>query len=506
MPARRVGPVLIAAAFFALRGTAVPARATSSAARMRDERPTAMAASDAPWLSDDAPPLRILYRAPSASAASALTTRAPDAYARLSAALGVVLPTPFTLRLYESDDAYAKDHPLGRLVSGVWAEEHRPRREAAVVVPRTTDDAVDMGALDIAVRYALGHQLLAHASNGRLPGAFQEGIARLFMPPTSATQAGVATLRAAHARGALVPWSDLSAPGSSYLKPDITYPESLSIAVYVVQTRGFECLAALPAASASDVPFREAFTLACGTSFDDAEAAWRLWLPSYVDGGWREHPLFSPDLGPARQLLAIGEDGRVAALLRAVVAVTPPGAAADDARSLLARAEGGAASNRTLGTAVAALAGGDYARARTAAAEAKTRAAEVGADGVVDNAAELDSRAAMGLRADADASRADRLPPWRVFEARRAAAAAATSYARLGNDVAAARARAVLERLDGRLAPIGWLCLFAGVALLAHAVRRRRRLSSATSGSAVEQRAPAAARPGPTADQRIAGR
>lgn len=477
-----------------------PVRAAQGTAPATAPLPGGDPDAPGPWLADDALPLRLLFRPPSSSAAEALKSRAPAALAALGAALGAELPTPFTLRLYATDDAFARDHPLGRLSNGYWAEEHRPRREAAVVVPRTPDGAVDLSALDVAVRYALAHQLLAHASEGRLPGAFQEGIARLFLPPTAATQSGVATLRAAGARGAIVPWSDLAGPGSSYLQPEITYPEGLSIAVQLVEARGFRCLADLAVASASDAPFRDAFARACGVSFETAEAEWRRWLPRYVDGGWRDHPLFRTDLAPARQLLAVGENDRVAALLRAVLAVTPPGAVADEARALLARAEGGADSNRLLATAAAALSAGDYGAAQAAAAAAKDRAADVGADGIAGGATELGARAAAGQRAALDEARASRLPRWRVFEARRAAAAAAAAYARLGNDPAAARSRALLDGLDRRVVPIAWLCLLAGALVLGDAVRRRRRIARPAGGGPAASAAPGRpARRGPRA-------
>lgn len=425
------------------------------------------------WLADDTPPLGILYRPASAAAAAALRPRLSIVCTSMSAAFDAHLPERFSVRLYATDDAYGADHPLARRVGADWVEEHRPRREASLVVPSTADGAVDVGALEAAVRYALAHQLLAHASNGRLPGGFQEGIARLVTPPSGRTQSGVAALRAAMDRGGLIGWTELIGPGSATVRPDVGYPESLSIAVFLVRERGFACLTDVARAAAGDVPFRTAFEAACGAPFEESELAWRDWLPTYVDGGWRTHPLFSPDLGLARQLLAEGEPATVVPLLRAVVAANGDGPLASDAQSMLARAESGAASQQALTTAEAALAAGDYQAVRHAAADARTHAAPVGASGALDRAAALDDRGAEGLAAASDLERAERLPPWRLFEARRAAHRAATGYARLGNDLAAARAVTVRAVLDRRAAPVAWLAVLVGAALLGHATRRR---------------------------------
>ena len=448
--------------------------------RQRHGRTISAAALRQPgWLVDDGPPVGIAYRPETAAAYAALQPRLGTAYVALVDAFGASLPAPFTVRLYASDDAYGADHPLARKVGGNWVEEHRPRREASVVAPTTADGSVDVNALEASVRYALAHQLLAHASNGRLPSGLQEGMARLMTPPSGETQTGVAALRSAMDTGALIGWTALIGPGSAYIQPEVGGPESLSIAVFLVQDRGFGCIRDVAHAAAGDVPFRTVFRAACGVSFADAEAAWLAWLPRYVDGGWRDSPLFSPDLGPARQLLAEGEEAVVVALLRAVVAANSGGPLALDAQAMLARAEAGAAAQVALATAQAALAAGDYASARRSAAEAGDRAAPVGASGALERAAALDARGAEGLAAARELDRATRLPPWQLFAARRAAHRAAILYARLGNDLAAQRAVAVRTTLDRRAAPFAWLAVLAGLGVLAHAGRRRMRFARA---------------------------
>ncbi|MFN8424399.1 MAG: hypothetical protein U0470_13835 [Anaerolineae bacterium] len=140
-----------------------------------------------------------------------------------------------------------------------------------------------------------------------------------------------------------------------------------------------------------------------------------------------------------------------------MLAVTPPGAVADEVRALLARAEGGADSNRLL-AAAAALSAGDYDAAQAAAAVAKARAADVGADGIAGGATELGTRAAAGQRAALDEARAARLPRWRVFEARRAAAAAAAAPASATTRPRRDRARCSTGSIDASSPSLGSAC------------------------------------------------
>ncbi len=311
-------------------------------------------------------------------------------------AFGASLPAPFTVRLYASDDAYGADHPLARKVGGNWVEEHRPRREASVVAPTTADGSVDVNALEASVRYALAHQLLAHASNGRLPSGLQEGMARLMTPPSGETQTGVAALRSAMDTGALIGWTALIGPGSAYIQPEVGGPESLSIAVFLVQDRGFGCIrmsrTPLPAMcrsapcsgphAAGRSPTVEAawLTLGCRATWTAAGATARCSAPTSDPPGssW----LRARKRSPSRSL-------------RAVVAANSGGPLALDAQAMLAWAdEAGAAAQVALATAQAALAEGDYASARRCAAEAADRAAPVGASGALERARRRSTRAA----------------------------------------------------------------------------------------------------------------
>ncbi len=460
----------------AIRLGAALALALAAAPAAVRSAPSALPASARPaqaeWIVDDVGPLRLAYRPADRTAADALRDRLGAMATDLAAALDAALPTPLTLRLYGDVDRLRADHPLARLTDAGLAEEHRPRREAAALVPVGAGGAVDPIGLDAAVRYALAHQILAHAADGRLPGGFQEGLARLVTPPSAATQTGVAALRAAIDRGDLIAWSELSGPGSAYLRPELSYPQSASMAVYLALVHGFDCVTGLPRAAAGDAPFRTAFARACGVPFETAERAWRAWLPSYVDGGWRAHPLYDPSLSLARERMARGDDAGAASLLRAAVAVLDDGPARDAARALQQRAAAGGAAATGLATADAALRAGDYAAVRTRAEDVRQAAAPVGAAGAVNSAERLAELGRTGLSAHDDLRRAVALPPWRVLAARRSADRAARAFAALGNDLAASEAVTVRGALDRRAAPWGWFLLAAGLGLLAHAHAR----------------------------------
>jgi hypothetical protein len=84
-------------------------------------------------------------------------------------------------------------------------------------------------------------------------------------------------------------------------------------------------------------------------------------------------------------------------------------------------------------------------------------------------------RARLGRQAAGELARARSLPVWRFAEARWLAFRAADAYEQLGNDLAAADARRLVEAVDRRQAPSGWALLVTGIALLLWNVHRRAR-------------------------------
>ncbi len=425
----------------------------------------------------------ILSQPASVPARDYFATRADALYEALAAVFGAELETPITLRLFGSIEAYRGANPLAAEIDGALEPGRRGRRELDLAVPAAMGDAgaspdgSPHAGLDDALRRELAYRFAARLSGERLPAGLRAGIAQYLELPDARNAAGVARLREALDEGRLYNWSELYAPGGAFVDPPLTLPQNLSIVHYLAGTFGFAKLADLVRASAGAPGWRDALESTYGRPPVELEAAWRAWLPSYLDGGWRRHALYSQDLGLAEAMLAQGDYAgatrQLGGVLSLLASADPPAAA--PARALLARAESGLAARRSLDAAGAALAAGDYPAAEVAALEARRALTGLGDGRGADQAGTIAERARLGAAAARSLARTERLPPWRLIEARHAAYQAAVGFAQVGNDVAAARARAKLTALDRRLAPAGWALLLVGIALLAWNVRRRLR-------------------------------
>ncbi len=410
--------------------------------------------------------------------------RSESIYQALSTAFDGQLELPVTLRLYADDDAYLRANPLFVELGGVLAQARRGRRELAISLPRVLEGA-ELGEaaveadtrrrLDNALRLELGQLFVARLSAERMPAGFRNGIAAYMQQPGGEMQAGVARLREARDAGLLIAWTALNAPGAEYLDPPLAQPQSLSIAHFLVELEGFAGLRELLRQSATSQGWREALERSYGRPPSAIEQAWLEWLPRYLDGGWRQHALYRSDLAPAEALMRQGRfEAAVAQLAGSISMLEGTDAEAlAPARRALARAEAGLQARQQAEQAAEALADGRYREALDLAAEARSRLAEAGDAAGRDYAAAIAERAAEGAEAEAELARAEALPLWRAAEARLAGYRAMQGLARVGNQAAADRARALVERLDRRQAPLGWLLLGAGLCLVGWSMRQR---------------------------------
>ncbi len=396
-------------------------------------------------------------------------------YAELVAVFGVELDPPVTVRLYPTLEDYLRANPLAIDVDGQIAHSARGRREIGIPLPRALERG-DEG-LGNYIRHDLAHLFVNRLADGRMPPGFQEGAAQYMERPDEERASGVARMREAWGRDALYTWSELAAPGAMYLDPPVSYPESLSVVHYLVHQHGFPSVVTFARAAANATGWRSALEAAYGQPPEQLEAAWRTWLPSYLDGGWRFHALYSRDLVPAEALLAQGDyEGAVAHLSSALSLLSHDDPAlAEQARDLLDRAQSVLAARSELSEARGWLLAGDYQAALQSAEEARSVLADVGDGAGATTASEIGRRAALGLASRRDLERAASLPPWQVAQARVLADEATTGFAQLGNDLAAAQALDLREALDRRQAPAGWVLLILGGALLAWNLVRRTR-------------------------------
>ena len=406
-------------------------------------------------------------------------SRADGIYSALAAVFGATLETPITLRLFASSEAFRAANPLAVEVDGAVLAGRRGRRDIDIDVPHAVGDVPPGTAphpgLDNALRREVAFRLAGALSDDRLPAGFRAGIAQYFEQPGDRRAAGVARLREAWREARLPSWSDLNAPGAAFSDPPLAYPQNLSIIHFLVATDGLAELIDFMRASTRAPGWRDALEGAYGRPPVAIEAAWRDRLPAYLDGGWRYHTLYNQDLGLAETMLAQGDfDGVVAHLAGVLSLATGTDSAdADDARQLLARAETGQAARSDLALAATGLAAGDYVTARARAIAATRGFDSFGDAAGGDRARQVAARAATGLAAAAALARAERLPAWRAIEARHTAYQAAVGFGQVGNETAAARARARVAALDRRLAPAGGWLLGLGAGLLAWNSRRR---------------------------------
>lgn len=431
--------------------------------------PLPLWAQPATWREDRVAEVTLLSQP--GTAREAVLARVVADHASLSRLVGLGSVDPIVVRLYASSEALLATRPLAVASGALLAYPRRSRREVDVVAASgATDDA-----LAVALRRELAHRALVVRTDGRLAEGFQEGLAAYLAGPASARAEDIAQLRLAWGRDGLRRWAELTAPGAAYTEPALSYPEARSIAQFLADRYGFAALGKWLEATAGGAGWREGLEQAFGNSPDELEQAWQAWLPSYLDGGWRTHALFTPDLGQAEALLSGGDFAAAAALLDALSEAEewPAGTVAEQRGRLLAAARAGSAAVAALAAAEAALARGDYQPATVDAAKAAAGFRAAGASASLGQAEELLRRGELGASSMAALARAEQLPAWRAIEARGLAAQAAEGLAQLGNDAAAQRAAALAARMDERLRPAGLALAALGLLLLAWNLRRR---------------------------------
>jgi hypothetical protein len=425
------------------------------------------------WIETRGPGVVVLYRAGDEAVRDTALGVVGPAYSALVGAFGAELAEPLTLRIHPTRASFMRSNPLVVETDGLLAGTRRGRREIEVVAPQA--DGPQAGSLDNALRREIARLLVTEVSDDRLPDALLDGASRFMERPGEANAGEVARLRDSFSRDGLYRWSEIAAPGSAYLDPRVAQPESKSIVHYLVDTYGFPAFLSFLTASSEAATWRIALESAYGVAPDRLESAWLQWLPAYLDGGWRRHPLYATDLGAVETLIAAGDFQGAQDRL----AVAGPLLASEDpdagtrARFLLEQANAGEDAVEQLAAAVADLEAGDYGAGASNASSAERALAALGQDEAAAAAAEVARRAQIGLSASADFRRASQLPEWRATEARLLAAAAATGFSRLGNEAAADRATALVGRIDRRLVPAAWVLLTMGALLLAWNLRRR---------------------------------
>ncbi|MFQ5460328.1 MAG: hypothetical protein ACE5EL_06005 [Anaerolineae bacterium] len=418
--------------------------------------------------------LVIVFGPDTTQAAERLAARGDAIYDGLTASMGRGLPGPMTVRLFATTEAFLSARPLAFEVDGLLVDGGRSTREVSIPVDHATSAGPE--GLDDALRHGLGRAMAIHLSKGRAPPLWVEGFARVLEAPRRGRAAGVARLRRGLADGHLHSWSDLAAPGGYYLEPADTYPLASSVAHFLLLQGGLTGFATFFESMGGGLGWADALAVAFGDEADVLEAAWRGWLPSYLDGAWQSHLLYQTDTRVVEGMLARRDYAAARGMLRdarGFIGVDEPSLGAELA-GLLDRAEGGLAGQDAVAAAAADLADGDYGGAVAHAEAARGDFVALGDDLGAAAAAEIARRGRLGVKARASLAAAS-TSRWLLPVARARADEAVRGFAALGDEADAAKARVLRDAYDRRLRPGGLALVAGGLAILVrNGVRRRR--------------------------------
>src|SRR3954465_2547525 len=188
-------------------------------------------------------------------------------YDEVAAIFGHRTEVPITLRLYPSLARYQDANPLARGLAGVVAHADFRRHELVVVLPQT--EGQTPGEVKNNIRHELTHLVAAELSDDRLNVGFQEGLAQYVERPAPELETRIRLLRRASDQDRLLSWSDLDDRDPVYQNPDVSYPESLSIAAFLVNRFTFAKMREFLTVTARSSGYRSALERTYGATPDE---------------------------------------------------------------------------------------------------------------------------------------------------------------------------------------------------------------------------------------------
>lgn len=429
---------------------------------------SALAQSGVEWRERQTGKFTILYAAGAEAEAERYASFVDAVYDEIATAFSFQTATPLTLRLYPTGEDYYQVNPAARDVPGVVAHADFRRRELVVIVERTLQQTEEEVRNN--VRHELTHIVIADLSGNRLNTGFQEGVAQYMELPSRELENKIVALRTARDQGRLLPWSAFDHREQIYSDPNLGYPQTLSVVAFLVEREGFAHLRQFLEISARSSGYRSALERTYGASPADLEAEWLDWLPSYLEGGYRESALEAYDPRYAAELLAQGRYLEAEAELLSGLerAEKNPELHSPELlatiEGLIAQARDGMRADELAEDARGALAQADYERAAELVGLARNAYAEIGdtrQDAVL---AEYEARVSRGLRASEQLVVAGELArSFRFPQARAATDAAAAEFAALGDQLRLGNATALRQALDTRQRLAGLALIAVGV-------------------------------------------
>lgn len=281
------------------------------------------AQADDEWLELAVGQFSILYQpvfhSAVTSAASQFGSVINDDYAQLSTLYGETLALPVTIRVYSDATQFIALNALApRLGEGVF-HAHSGGREIALVAPFPAD-LFTTQAFRNAIRHELNGLFLYELSDGGLPPGLELGFNQYVEPPGPQTTATRDKVEAAYTNGQLLSWEELLESSWVYLDHEIAYPQSQTIAAFLIDSYGFGKLVELARAIPDLNGYRAAIAQVYGRPLDRLEQDWLAYLPDYLAGRWQVNALFNYDLEPFVTAL---EAGAYTQALRGLEVVVP---------------------------------------------------------------------------------------------------------------------------------------------------------------------------------------
>lgn len=418
----------------------------------------------------------ILYADGDLGQAESYATFVDTIYDEIVSIFGHAAPTPVTLRLYPTREAYDIANPLAAPIQGIIAHADFRRNEVVVILDQTLAQTPE--EIQNNVRHELAHIVAAEMSQNRLNVGFQEGVAQYVERAAPELDRKIEALRRTTENNELLPWSALDSRDIIYGNPQIGYPQTLSIVAFLVERYSFAKLREFLTVSARSSGYRSALERVYGVSPTDLERQWREWLPSYIDGGFRQNALSAYDLAPIEALVAAGQYADARRELELAIPwlrTTQQDAILARALALLERSEAGLDAEDLARQARAALENNDYPAAANLAQRAIIAYQALGDSSTFEILNTYAGMADRGMRAALALEQATLLAAdWRTYvEARTAADRAAVEFLSLGNQAQASRALALRAELDRVQSLAGVVLMLAGMAGVALGFVRR---------------------------------
>jgi tetratricopeptide (TPR) repeat protein len=437
--------------------------------------PALARAQDPGWREQRTDRFAILYASGDEAVAQEYAGFVDTIYDEVSSIFGHKTSTPVTLRLFQSMERYYEVNPLARNMPGIVAHADFRRHELVVIVPQTRSQTAD--EVQNNIRHELTHIVLAELTEDRLNVGFHEGIAQYIEHPSGELERKIPLLQQALDDELLLTWAEMDDRDVVYKQPQVSYPQSLSMAAFLVERFSFGKLREFLTISARSSGYRSALDRAYGMSPDDLEQEWLAWLPSYLEGGYRRNALTAYDLSRAEDLLARGRYPEAQEELETAIdwlRETGQQEVLDEAEVLLERSVEGQRADGLAEEARSSLAAGDYENAAYWIEQARHAYERIGDRRQLAVLDAYAARIAQGRRADEVLAGARELAnQLRYPQARELVDEAMAQYDELGYHGGAAQARELRAFLDQRQTVFGLVVLLLGVGGIAASVLGR---------------------------------